>query len=178
VAGLDNFASGDSVYQFAVGFEEVVRGKILAGRPRDRFENAIADCSPEGGDGKEDDFDITVRVTMAQTEDFLADLGRDGKFLGELATQRIFQVFSVAHFASRKLPLQAVGIGTLPLADEDSAAIYDDAGRNQDRCRVGHNIIVTGKSGRCGLLESGEEGEGRRPRGAMDQWMCLTFFCM
>ena len=109
---------------------------------------------------------------MTQSEDLLADFGLDGEFLGELTAQGTFQVFSVAHFAPRELPLQAVGIGAVALANQDSVTVHDDAGGNQDGCRVGHNIIVAGKCGRRG-------GAGGEPsRGLRAQWMCLTFFCM
>ena len=82
---------------------------------------------------------------MTKPEQFLTDFGLYREFLGKFAPEGISQIFAVADFAAGELPLQAVSIGAVSLADQDSGTFYYDAGGDQDGCRVGHKLIVAGK---------------------------------
>ncbi len=78
---LNNFASGNSGHELAVGFEEVVAGEGGARRPRDGLERLVAHLAPNGGDTEEDDFDVPVGIAVTQAKNFLAHLGLDRELL-------------------------------------------------------------------------------------------------
>lgn len=63
---------------------------------------------------------------MSQPENLLADLGRDSQFFLEFPPQRSFEILARFHLATGKLPLEAVGVGVMPLADEDPVAFHQD----------------------------------------------------
>jgi len=132
VALLDNFTSGDSLDEFAVGFQKVIFGELQPRRPGHGFENLIGDFSSIGGNRKEHDLDEPIRVAVAQAENFLAHLGIDPELFGELAPKTVLDVFSVPHFTAGEFPLQAVSVRAVTLADENLVSLDEDSSSHED----------------------------------------------
>jgi len=75
---------------------------------------------------------------MAQAEDFLAHISLDGQLLREFPLERTFQILPVADLAARELPLQAVRVRPVALANQYPIAIYYDASRDQNGFCIRH----------------------------------------
>jgi len=129
---LDNFTARNVLDQFPIGFQEIVFEELVARRPLHRFEDLVGNLSSIGRNREENNFHKTVRIAMAQSPNFLADLRVNPQFLRELAAQRILHALAVAHFAAGEFPLQPVGIGSTPLANEEPVRIEQNAGSHQD----------------------------------------------
>ncbi len=135
---LDNFTSRNPLHQFPISLKEIIRRQILARDPSDGLKYPVADCSAIRWDQKEDYLNVAVRVAMAQAEDFLAHVSLDGQFLREFPLERTFQILLVADLAARELPLQAVRVRPVALANQYPIAIYYDASRDQNGFCIRH----------------------------------------
>ena len=124
--------------QFAVCLKKVEFSKFGSPHPLDGLEHLVADCPTKASDRKENYFDIPVRVPVTYAKDLFAYFRLDHEFLGELAAKGGFQLFTLFDLASGKLPLHSVSVRMMALADQDTVAIYYDAGGDEDGFLLSH----------------------------------------
>jgi hypothetical protein len=101
--------------------------KFVARRPFNRLENAVGGLSPVGLDPKENHFHVAVRIAVTQSIDFLAHLGFNPQLFLKLSPERSPELFPVPNFAAGKLPLKSVGVGAVPLANQDFLPTEEDS---------------------------------------------------
>ena len=113
-----------ALYQFAVGFQKVVLRQAGTRHPLDGFKHQVANLAAKFCYGEEDHFHIAVGIAVAQAENLRANFRLNGQFLFQFPPQRCGQTLSILYFATGKFPLQAVGVGAPPLANQNTVSPY------------------------------------------------------
>jgi hypothetical protein len=140
IVALDNFASRNSLHQLAVCLEEVIVAELRAIRPFDGFEDEVVRLPVKGGNAKKNNLHVPVRVSVPEPVNFFPHVGINRQLLQELPAQRVLETLTLTNLAARKLPLQAILVRAVALADQDPLTIDYDAGRDQSGFPAAHKI--------------------------------------
>jgi len=79
---------------------------------------------------------------VTQPIDFLADLGFNPQLLLKLSPERSLELFTVPDFAAGEFPLKAVGVGAVPLANQDFLPAEEDSCGYQNGFSLNHRKMT------------------------------------
>lgn len=92
---------------------------------------------------------------MTQAVDFCAYLGVNAQLFLKLPPKRSLQLFAVPDFAARKLPLKPVGVGTVPLANQNFLPPEKDSCGYQNGFSLAHIQMTFYQTFRGGVRFTG-----------------------
>ena len=125
---LEQFASGQILYQRQVCLKKIVSWQVFGLGPSNIAEDAVLDFPLVLAHDEKAQFDHRpVGILMLNPFHFVADGGEDSEFFFQFAAKRSAGLLSFFDFSARKFPLQRHSLMTRPLADQQLAVSYDQA---------------------------------------------------